>query len=283
MLLPDRVFDATDATRLRIVSAASRIARPADDRLGGTVVMTESVPRLYIFPHAGGSASFYVPFSKAFSAGMKRIAVQYPGASGSTEADTDRTEHPRARATSSTACSTRAPRPDGAYRVLRPQHGCARGVRSDAPVRVSRHARSSALFVSACSAPDRMRTEYFRDLSDDELVKFLIELSGTDPKVLDNKDFVEMILPALRGYYDSIAGYTCAIGRDGVVPDLCVHGYRRRVLPPTRTCAAWSDAHHIGLRPAGLSRATTSTSPTTCSTSSATSSPDSVGLAEIPG
>ncbi|MBV8347746.1 MAG: thioesterase, partial [Mycolicibacterium sp.] len=39
-------------------------------------------PRLYIFPHAGGSASFYVPFAKAFSTGIKRIAVQYPGTSG---------------------------------------------------------------------------------------------------------------------------------------------------------------------------------------------------------
>ena len=38
------------------------------------------MPRLYIFPHAGGSPAFYIPFAKAFSGDMKRIAVQYPGA-----------------------------------------------------------------------------------------------------------------------------------------------------------------------------------------------------------
>ena len=31
----------------------------------------------------------------------------------------------------------------------------------------------TALFVSASTAPARMRDEYFRDLSDDELVQFL--------------------------------------------------------------------------------------------------------------
>ena len=35
--------------------------------------------KLYIFPHAGGSVSFYAPFSQAFSTAVKRIAVQYPG------------------------------------------------------------------------------------------------------------------------------------------------------------------------------------------------------------
>ena len=43
--------------------------------------MTE--PTLYIFPHAGGSPAFYIPFAKAFSGDVKRIAVQYPGANGS--------------------------------------------------------------------------------------------------------------------------------------------------------------------------------------------------------
>ena len=35
--------------------------------------------RLYIFPHTGGSAQFYVPFARAFTADTKCVAVQYPG------------------------------------------------------------------------------------------------------------------------------------------------------------------------------------------------------------
>ena len=44
--------------------------------------MTEGPPTLYIFPHAGGSAEYYVPFAKAFSSDIKRIAVRYPGRAG---------------------------------------------------------------------------------------------------------------------------------------------------------------------------------------------------------
>src|SRR5258708_493453 len=33
--------------------------------------VTERPPMLYIFPHAGGSAEYYVPFAKAFSSDIK--------------------------------------------------------------------------------------------------------------------------------------------------------------------------------------------------------------------
>ena len=39
-------------------------------------------PRLFIFPHAGGSAQYYVPFAKTFTIDVKRTAVQYPGQRG---------------------------------------------------------------------------------------------------------------------------------------------------------------------------------------------------------
>ena len=44
--------------------------------------MTGQPPKLYIFPHAGGSAEYYVPFAKAFASDIKRIAVRYPGRGG---------------------------------------------------------------------------------------------------------------------------------------------------------------------------------------------------------
>jgi surfactin synthase thioesterase subunit len=174
-------------------------------------------PRLYIFPHAGGSASFYVPFAKAFSTGMKRIAVQYPDS--------------QSRQGQTTVPSMQA-FADNIYRILTsapdaqaPSEALSRGpiaffghsMGALVAFEVARRFESNgdpitALFVSSCSAPALMRDEYFSDLSDDELVTFLVELSGTDPTVLTNKEFVDMVLPALRGYYDVIAGYTCAAG-----------------------------------------------------------------------
>lgn len=160
---------------------------------------------LYIFPHAGGSASFYVAFAKAFSGDFKRVAIQYPGMQPGT--------HPAVPTIESLA--------ENSHRMLSSALG-------DGPVALFGHSMgalvafevarrlesegnpATALFVSSSSAPSRMRSEYFRDLSDEQLVEYLIELSGTDPKVLENKEFVDMLLPALRGFYEAIAGYTCA-------------------------------------------------------------------------
>jgi surfactin synthase thioesterase subunit len=159
-------------------------------------------PRLYIFPHAGGSPSFYVPFAKEFSADIKRIAVQYPGGQNG------RTTVPSIAALAGTLYGVLARGSDGPVAFFGHSMGAL------VAFEVARQFESAgkpicALFVSSCAAPGRMRSEYFRDMSDDELVKFLVDLSGTDPKVLENKDFLEMILPPLRGYYNAIAGYTC--------------------------------------------------------------------------
>ncbi|MGB7357640.1 MAG: thioesterase domain-containing protein, partial [Mycobacterium sp.] len=49
---------------------------------GGAQVTAETQPKLFIFPHAGGSAQYYVPFAKTFTTDIKRVAVQYPGQRG---------------------------------------------------------------------------------------------------------------------------------------------------------------------------------------------------------
>ena len=197
--------------------------------------MTEA-QRLYIFPHAGGSASFYVPFAKAFSTDVKRVAVQYPGAHGGQ---------------AHTVIPSIEVIADNVYPML------ASAPPSDGPVAFFGHSMGAlvafevarrfesagnpitALFVSACTAPARMRDEYFRDLSDDELVKFLVDLSGTDPKVLNNKEFIDMLLPALRGYYHAIAGYDCAAAATVSCPIYAFAGTDDG-LAPYDNVAAWS-------------------------------------------
>ena len=211
-------------------------------------------PRLYIFPHAGGSPSFYVPFSKAFSPGIKRIAVQYPGMQNG------KTAIPSIQSLADTLYRVLTKAPGASGGVLRTQHGSARRLRGGASVRIGGNP-IQALFVSACAAPGRMKSEYFRELSDDDLLQFLVAISGTDPKVLDNTELVDMILPALRGDDNAIAGYTCPDEATVSCP-YYVFVATDDGLATDDSMAGWS-AHTTVTLPCGYSRATTSTWPST--------------------
>jgi len=136
--------------------------------------VTGHQPRLYIFPHAGGSAQYYVPFANAFSSDIKRIAVQYPGRSGT---------HDLAAFTNISDLA------DGVCRMLSPLD------QSDGRVAFFGHSMGAllafevarrfeaagspvaALFVSACAAPGRIGYEYIPE-SDRGLLTAVSEMTG---------------------------------------------------------------------------------------------------------
>ena len=166
--------------------------------------MTGRTPRLYIFPHAGGSARYYVPFANAFSSDIKRIAVQYPGRRGT---------HDLASFTSIPDLA------DGLFQMISPVD------RSDGQVAFFGHSMGglvafdvarrfeaagtpiAALFVSACAAPGRIGYEYIPE-SDRGLLDAVSTMTGLNPDFLENEEFSARILPTLRGL-KAIANYDC--------------------------------------------------------------------------
>ena len=195
--------------------------------------MTQA-PTLYILPHVLGSASFYVPFSKAFSTEIKRIAVQYPGANN----DHGQSAVPSINEMAGDLYRLLVSAPHGPVAFFGHSMGAL------VAFEVTRRFESAgdhvtALFVSGSTAPGLMRREYFRDLSDDELMRFLVDLSGMDPKVLNNKEFIEPMLPSLRGYYSAIAGYTCPSGAAVSCPIYAFVG-TDDPLAPYDNVSAWS-------------------------------------------
>jgi surfactin synthase thioesterase subunit len=176
---------------------------PRRPRYGGRV--TGDRPTLLIFPHAGGSAEYYVPFAQAFTTDVKRVAVQYTGRDGVHDvgAFTGISElaekvcamlsaHDRAQG-GSTALFGHSMGALVAFEVARRFEEIGKPV--------------AALFVSACAAPGQLGSEYIPQ-HDRGLLDAVSQMTGADPDFLENEEFAAKVLPTLRGLR-AIAEYTC--------------------------------------------------------------------------
>lgn len=161
---------------------------------------------LYIFPHAGGSARAYVPFARAFSLDVKRVAVQYPGR-------TDRHDVPDIESVQALA--------EDVHSMLSEQKVTA------APIAFFGHSMGGliafevarkfeaagtpirALFVSASPAPGHGGYEELQG-SDSELLNMVNQMTGSGGSMIEGQ-FGETILRTLRNY-GAITAYTCPPG-----------------------------------------------------------------------
>jgi surfactin synthase thioesterase subunit len=161
-------------------------------------------PTLYIFPHAGGSASFYVPFARTFTTDIKRIAVQYPGRRGT---------HDLAAFTSvpelaERVCKTLSPGDAPAGPIAFFGHSMGAMVAFEVARRFEAAGNPvAALFLSACAAPGRVGYDYIPE-SDRGLLDAVSDMTGVNPEFLENEEFAARILPTLRGF-KAISTYDC--------------------------------------------------------------------------
>ena len=164
-----------------------------------------TAPTLYIFPHAGGNPTFYVPFSREFSAGVKRIAVQYPG---------QRDGYGLPPLASIPALA------DEIFAMMKSS------TTTDNPVAFFGHSMGGllafevalrfqsaghhlvALFLSACSAPGHIRYKQIRGFSDNDMLDLVARMTGTNPDFFEDEEFRVGVLPTLRAAR-AIAGYNC--------------------------------------------------------------------------
>ncbi|AKA08012.1 oleoyl-ACP hydrolase [Streptomyces noursei ZPM] len=162
--------------------------------------------RLFCFPHAGGSASFYFPVSAQLSSVAEVIAIQYPGRQ-------DRHKEPGVGNLSVLA--------DQVYDALRPRlkerpstffgHSMGAALAFEVARRFEADGGElSHLFASGRRAPSRVRDESVHRRSDDGIVQELKLLAGTDTAVLGDEEILRMVLPAIRTDYQAIETYSCS-------------------------------------------------------------------------
>ncbi|MDT0309690.1 alpha/beta fold hydrolase [Streptomyces sp. DSM 44917] len=163
----------------------------------------DAAVRLVCLPHAGGSASFFFPFSRALPADLEAVAVQYPGRQ-------DRHAEPLIPAVPELA--------DAVYAALLPWadrplaffgHSMGAILAFEVARRFEREKGlvAAALFASGRRGPTTHRDERVHERDDQGLLDELRSLSGTDSQVLGDEELLRMVLPAIRSDYRAIETY----------------------------------------------------------------------------
>ncbi|HEU5475386.1 MAG TPA: alpha/beta fold hydrolase [Actinophytocola sp.] len=159
---------------------------------------------MVLLPHAGGSASYYFPFSRDLSPLADVLSIQYPGRQ-------DRYGEPLIDNVPDLADEITAallPYFDRPVVLFGHSLGATIGYEVARRLEHTKDIVPSALIASGRRAPAEVRDEGIHRSDDRTMIAELVEMSGTDSAVLADPDLLKMILPTLRNDYRAAETYT---------------------------------------------------------------------------
>jgi medium-chain acyl-[acyl-carrier-protein] hydrolase len=192
--------------------------------------------RLFCFPHAGGSASFFAPWMSKTPNGIEVCPVELPGRGSRIRENAFRELPPMIDALARGLHPWLRP-PFAffghsmgaliAYELARELAGC------NAPMPVS-------LIVSGNAAPHiPLREAPVHALPDDAFVGELKRLGGTPDAVLENRELLELMLPVLRSDFAVCETYRHHAGARLHCPILAFGGRSDHFIP-AQAIEAWA-------------------------------------------
>jgi surfactin synthase thioesterase subunit len=159
-----------------------------------------------LFPHAGGAAAAYRSLATELAAhGVDTYIVQYPRRA-------DRLAHPAAATVGDLADQLFAAGDWTKVGPLRLFGHCMGAVVAFEFARIAerRGIPVTQLWVSAGQAPSTVAESPPLPTSDDDVLADMMDLGGTDPRLLDDEDFVELLVMAVQADYRALDRYSCA-------------------------------------------------------------------------
>lgn len=195
--------------------------------------------RLVCFPHAGGSARYFVPVSRSLSPATEVLAIQYPGRQ-------DRRGEPNIddlEDLASLLVDVLLPVAD------RPLTFFGHSMGATLAFEVARRFEGkstvlSGLFVSARSAPSQHRNDRSHQLDDDGLLAEVRRLAGTSAQLPGFERFARMALSSIRSDYKAAETYRYTPGSDVTCPIFALVGDNDPIV--TVEEARWWRNHTTG-------------------------------------
>lgn len=161
-----------------------------------------------VFPHAGGAAAAYRPLAKSLSAGgVETHLLQYPRRA-------DRLAHPAPDTLTELAADLYAAanwRDRGPLQLF---GHCMGAVVAFEFARIAEADGVPVCRLWASAGPDPGTVTAAPPLpgTDDGVLADIVDLGGTDPRLLDEEDFVELLLMAVHADYRALDRYSCQPG-----------------------------------------------------------------------
>ncbi|MGB3485735.1 MAG: thioesterase domain-containing protein [Mycobacterium sp.] len=158
-----------------------------------------------LFPHAGGAAAAYRGLATAVSAaGPDTYIVQYPQRA-------DRLADPALDTIEEMAAELFDAADWARVGPLRLLGHCMGAIVAFEFARLaeSRGVEVEQLWASAGQAPSTVAGSPRVPTADHELLADIVDLGGTDPRLLEDEEFVQLLLPAVRADYRAFNRYHC--------------------------------------------------------------------------
>jgi len=165
--------------------------------------------RLYCFSYAGGSAGVFMPWRSLLDADVDLCAIQLPGRGS-------RLKEPAVQALPELVqklAQQIANQPGGPFAFFGHSLGALLAFEVTRFLVRYQLARPVHLFVSGTSAPQRRsKVPRLHELDDQAMTTALAKYNGTPPEVLQHRELMELVAPAIRADFGLAADYVYHAG-----------------------------------------------------------------------